>query len=137
MLDWLIIVFVFFVSSVSWGLFVFLSWARKWPKVDVVLSDMDVKKYKIQGKIYYRPTAKYSYRWSGEEYLSSVLFLMGGRSYRDRKSAEIVLGFGSAHVCPIFPRFSYVYQDKRAYWGFFLLGVIGLSFCGFFYSWIV
>ncbi|MBM1144659.1 hypothetical protein GN155_012825 [Alcanivorax sp. ZXX171] len=59
MLDWLIIVFVFFVSSVSWGLFVFLSWARKWPKVDVALGDMDVKKYKIQGKIYYRPAAKY------------------------------------------------------------------------------
>ncbi|QJX03085.1 hypothetical protein HML84_20255 [Alcanivorax sp. IO_7] len=50
MLDWLIIVFVFLFPRCR-GACLFLSWARKWPKVDVALGDMDVKNTKYKENI--------------------------------------------------------------------------------------
>jgi len=111
-----------FVGVISFICCALVIWAKFWRVVPCTVIEKHAIKININGKEAYFPKIKYKYFYADREYVSSRVYLLGGRSFSSKEYLAKFNNILTCYVCPVFPEISFLRQEKRLVLGFF--GVI-------------
>ncbi len=105
---------VFLISVCCLGILV---WAKYWAVVRCTVIENEAVKVSLNGRATFFPKAKYRYSFEGREYIGERVYLFGGRAFETREEVVEFNKFLNCYVCPLFPKVSYLRQDKRLFFG--------------------
>jgi len=121
-----VIILLTLLSFTALSLWLFMVWAKFWPRVECADFKLEVVEFFVNGKKFYKPAGCYNFKCNKKLYESSRLTLFGGRSYANAMGARDDFSEKIAFVCPVKNDFSYMRQDARVFWGLFSLMFTGI-----------
>ena len=88
-------------------------WSSRWPENEMLIMEFNVFETEVKGQKKYSACIKYQYFYGGNAYFSNRFSLLGSRLFDSKDEIQSILLNNKSYVCPLFPRISFVYFERR------------------------